>query len=352
MSLIDLLSDASVWERFYEYKTRLICPKELEKRLRRFIDGRGYIPVCDEIAAGRFPLPKMAIISKIYSQKKRTVYTYPEAENTVLKLLTYLLLRKYDGLFSPNLFSFRPGRTAKDALTSLLRVRGIGAMYSYKVDVSNYFNSIPIPSLLPELQAALYDDGELYGFLVRLLSEPCALDNGRPVEEQKGIMAGTPLASFYANLYLKELDRHFYEAGVPYARYSDDIILFAPTREEVRSHAEFVRSFLAEKGLAVNPSKEEFRAPEGGLAHASELVRLVKARHADICCGVAGYPEMHPESASAEEDVRHLKEKLDEGAEFVNTQLFFDNDVYFRFRDRCDAAGIRAPVFPAASRKA
>ena len=264
MSLLDLLSDAPVWERFYEYKTGLICPKELEKRLRRFIDGRGYLPVCEEIASGRFPLPKKAIISKIYSQKKRTVYTYPEAENTVLKLLTYLLLRKYDGLFSPNLFSFRPGRTAKDALASLLRVRGIGAMYSYKVDVSNYFNSVPIPRLLPELKAALGEDEELYEFLSRLLSEPCALDNGVPVTEQKGIMAGTPLASFYANLYLKELDRLFYEAGVPYARYSDDIILFAPTAEEVAAHAERVRSFLTEAGLAVNPSKEEFRAPEEG----------------------------------------------------------------------------------------
>lgn len=122
------------------------------------------------------------------------------------------------------------------------------------------------------------------------------------------------------------------------------------TREDLegqvdRIYEAGIRNIMALRGDPPQ-GQAEFRPPEGGLAHASELVRLVKARHADICCGVAGYPETHPESASAEEDVRHLKEKLDEGAEFVNTQLFFDNDAYFRFRDRCDAVGIRAPIFP------
>lgn len=122
------------------------------------------------------------------------------------------------------------------------------------------------------------------------------------------------------------------------------------TREDLEGQVDRIweagiRNIMALRGDPPR-GEEEFRAPEGGLAHASELVALVKARHPDICCGVGGYPETHPESASAEEDVRHLKEKLDAGAEFVNTQLFFDNDAYFRFRDRCDAAGIRAPLFP------
>jgi methylenetetrahydrofolate reductase (NADPH) len=122
------------------------------------------------------------------------------------------------------------------------------------------------------------------------------------------------------------------------------------TREDLEGQVDRIweagiRNIMALRGDPPR-GEEEFRAPEGGLAHASELVALVKARHPDICCGVGGYPETHPESASPEEDVRHLKEKLDAGAEFVNTQLFFDNDAYFRFRDRCDAAGIRAPLFP------
>lgn len=274
MSLIDSLGDPEVWERFYEYRTSLICPKPLEKKLRAFIDSRAYLPVCESISRGdRFPLPKKSVISKQSSGKKRTVYTYPEAENTVLKLLTYLLLRKYDRLFSPGLFSFRPGRTAKDAVKSLLRIRDIGGMYSYKVDVSNYFNSIDVGMMVSELHEAVSDDPQLFDFLARLLTEPEVMDKGRPVSEQKGIMAGTPLASFYANLFLRGLDREFFERGVPYARYSDDIIVLAPTREEAEAHADSIRKHLRLRGLEVNPKKEEFRSPEEGFVFLGFIIR-------------------------------------------------------------------------------
>ena len=77
-------------------------------------------------------------------------------------------------------------------------------------------------------------------------------------------MAGTPQASFLANLYLKDLDRYFYDNRIPYARYSDDIILFARSEEEVRSLASFVKDYLAELGLSVNPDKECFSSPGEG----------------------------------------------------------------------------------------
>ena len=183
MSLLEQLSDEACWERFYNYKTSLSCPKTFAKELRRFIDARGWEPVCEEILQKTpFPLPSKAVISKQSSQKKRTVYTYPAPENTVLKLLTWLLLRKYDGLFSDNLYSFRPGITAKDAVRRLRRTKDIGRMYSYKADISNYFNSVPVEKLLPMLSEALADDAALLSFLSRLLTEP------RVVDGSKGVM--------------------------------------------------------------------------------------------------------------------------------------------------------------------
>ncbi len=263
--MLDQLSRPESWERFYEYKTSLACPKDIARELRQFIDSQAYLTVCGEIESGaRFPLPKRAVISKMHSQKKRIVYTYPYKETTVLKLLTFLLLRRYDGLFSEGLYSFRPGRSAKDAIRHLTRIPGMPQLYSYKVDISNYFNSIPVPRLLPMLEEVLGDDAALYGFLSRLLEEPYVNDRGKEIAEEKGIMAGTPLSAFYANLYLKDLDRHFEEQGIPYARYSDDIILFAPSREEAEAHAAYIRSFLAEYGLKVNPDKESFSTPEEG----------------------------------------------------------------------------------------
>ena len=265
LSLLDQLSRRECWEKFYEYKTSLAFPKAFAAELRDFIDGEGYLPVCRSIEAGEpFPLPRKSVISKMTSGKKRVVYTYPKAENTMLKLLTWLLLRRCDSLFEDNLYSFRPGRTAKDAVRALRAVPGLGEMWAYKADVSNYFNSIPVEKLLPMLAEALGEDGRLYGFLSALLGEERALSGRETVREQKGIMAGTPLSAFYANLYLRELDRHFARRGVPYARYSDDIILFAPDRAGAEALAGEVRTILTEHGLGLNPAKEELFDPAEG----------------------------------------------------------------------------------------
>lgn len=89
-----------------------------------------------------------------------------------------------------------------------------------------------------------------------------------------------------------------------------------------------------------------FEAAKDGLHHANELVTLLKARHADFCLGVAGYPEKHPEAPSLSADLDNLKRKVDSGADFITTQLFFDNSIYYRFVERCRAAGITVPIVP------
>ena len=90
----------------------------------------------------------------------------------------------------------------------------------------------------------------------------------------------------------------------------------------------------------------EFVPTKDGLRYASDLVSLLKARHPDFCLGVGGYPEKHPEAPSLETDLDNLKRKVDAGADFITTQLFFDNAVYHRFVDRCRARGINIPIVP------
>ena len=265
MSLLDALSREEVWEAFYEYRTSRISSRQEAARLRAYLDRRDYLPACERIAAGDpMPLPRRAVISKLASEKKRVVYIYPEPENTVFKLLTWLLLRTCDDLFCPGLYSFRPGRTAKDAIRWLMSVPGLAGMYGYKADISNYFNSVDLDRFLPLLREALAPDPALCAFLEGLLTEPRVLDRGRPLAERKGIMAGTPQSAFYANLFLRDLDRDFWDRGVIYARYSDDVLLFAPTEAEARAQAARLRTALGEKGLALNPRKEAWFSPETG----------------------------------------------------------------------------------------
>jgi methylenetetrahydrofolate reductase (NADPH) len=112
-----------------------------------------------------------------------------------------------------------------------------------------------------------------------------------------------------------------------------------------RIHGDGFRNIMALRG---DPPKgvTVFQPTQGGLRYASEMVALLKARHPDFCLGVGGYPEKHPEALSLGADLDALKAKVDAGAAFITTQLFFDNDVYFRFVEQCHARGIHVPVIP------
>jgi len=82
------------------------------------------------------------------------------------------------------------------------------------------------------------------------------------------------------------------------------------------------------------------------LQYASDLVSLIRSRFPAFGIGVAGYPEVHPEAASADADLSFLKLKLDSGADFAITQLFFDNSLYHSYVKRARAAGVSKPIIP------
>lgn len=80
-------------------------------------------------------------------------------------------------------------------------------------------------------------------------------------------------------------------------------------------------------------------------AHASELAELIKAC-GDFCVGGACYPEVHPDSADRNDDIEGLKRKVEAGCEYLTTQMFFDNNIFFNFMYRIREAGITVPVIP------
>ncbi|MBN1613380.1 MAG: methylenetetrahydrofolate reductase [NAD(P)H] [Deltaproteobacteria bacterium] len=88
---------------------------------------------------------------------------------------------------------------------------------------------------------------------------------------------------------------------------------------------------------------DKFKAAAGGFSHANELVAFIKSLES-FCIAVAGYPEGHIEAPDLQTDIVNLKRKVDAGADFVITQLFFDNDDFYRFRERAKKAGIGVPV--------
>ncbi len=103
-----------------------------------------------------------------------------------------------------------------------------------------------------------------------------------------------------------------------------------------------IRNVLALRG---DPpaGQSQFVATAGGFSNADGLVAFVRKHH-DFCIGVAGYPEGHPQCLNMTRDMEYLKRKVDNGANFIVTQLFFDNADFYRFRDAARSAGIKVPI--------
>ncbi len=262
MSVTDKLFEKKIWEAFLAHKIEQgnISEKDIAD-LRSFIDGEEYVAVASRIKnAEGFSAPQKTLISKSKAGRKRTVYTFSREENYVLKLISFLL-RDYDYLFSPNLYSFRKESGVKKAAEDVIKIRGLDSRFVYKADISDYFNSVDVDILLPDLKKALSDDSDLYVFLESLLRNPYVRYNGELIEECKGIMAGVPVSAFLANFYLRELDKYFFEKSIPYIRYSDDILVFAKDKSELYECVAVIKSCLFFKHLNINSDKETITNP-------------------------------------------------------------------------------------------
>ncbi|MCY4189642.1 MAG: methylenetetrahydrofolate reductase [NAD(P)H] [Bryobacterales bacterium] len=119
------------------------------------------------------------------------------------------------------------------------------------------------------------------------------------------------------------------------------------TREQISGVLDSLQAARIENVLPLRgdlpQGADRFEHVAGGFRYANELVGFIRRRYR-FCLGAACYPETHPEAASPEDDLANLKRKVDAGADFLITQLFFDNDDFLRFRDRAAGAGISVPM--------
>ncbi len=133
------------------------------------------------------------------------------------------------------------------------------------------------------------------------------------------------------------------EAGIPAMAH---LAAMGHTREElVEVVGRLIESGITNVLALRGDMPKEGDTGAGELPHATDLMEFLGAEF-DVDFGGACYPEVHPESVSASEDLNWTRRKADNGARFLITQLFFDNDDYFRFVDSARAAGIRVPIVP------
>ena len=263
MTVLEKASCHNSWQDFLNYKVdkQHLYPEEAEK-IREFVERRAYLGLCEAWERGAYPgqYPLKRKVNKQGTKKKRIVYTFPGDEGIFLKFIAFQLYA-YDGHFCSNCYAFRRDFGVRDALRRIRRIPDLGEKYCLKADISDYFNSVSVEKLLQKLAFVRVDDPKLYALFERILGQEQVLEDGRLVADRHGAMAGIPISPFFANVYLGEADELFEERKIPYFRYSDDILIFADTQEELIQRREMLYQILDRLELQINPGKVHICAP-------------------------------------------------------------------------------------------
>lgn len=257
IKIIDALQRDALWDEFLAYKINSVKLRKAQREdLSEYILQREYRELVERLLVSPcLGVPEMKVINKSGTTKKRIVFTFSREENYLLKMIAWLL-HNYETIFSDNLYSFRSNTGVKKAIVKVSKTIDLANVYSYKVDISDYFNSVEVEPVLALVKEKLPEETWLYLLLENMLKNPYVMKDGTRHKVKKGIMAGVPVAGFLANLYLAEMDHYFEKRNVLYLRYSDDIIVFAKTEKEILSYETIIKSFLEKKNLQVNQKKE------------------------------------------------------------------------------------------------
>ncbi|MBR3560842.1 MAG: methylenetetrahydrofolate reductase [Oscillospiraceae bacterium] len=145
--------------------------------------------------------------------------------------------------------------------------------------------------------------------------------------------------------YTAEIAQDLQEnCGVPMMAH---LTCITSTRDHIQEQLKLLKNKGVDNILALRGDiPEGFELKEQNYHHAIELVRDIKAFDPEFCVAGACYPDTHPDSANQKEDIAHLREKVDAGMDFLITQMFFDNPVFYSYMYKLREAGITVPVHP------
>ena len=263
--LFDELMKEEHW--FGTYERMLEKQNFTTKQLAEIIglyESKYHLSVLKEVKEGTFKWGKCEkqLLNKIGTDRKRTVYIYSIADRYILGGLYRAFSAYYSDKVSDNVFSYKKGVRTISAIEYLMSDKDLVGKYGLKLDISAYFNSVNRECLVGMIDELSYGEVELREMLCGILLNDEVWYNNEKIDEYKSLIPGTPFSSFLANYSLKDVDNYIaINLGITYARYSDDIIMFADTTEELQLGLDSVRKKLGELGLKINPDKYEWYEP-------------------------------------------------------------------------------------------
>lgn len=256
MSLLKNIYSSQKWEEYLEdlnskedFQDRYLISK-VEKIIE---DG------INKVDLSNFPYPEKREIAKYKNSKKRTIYIYPEPHATYLKMINWLLQSDptYRDKFCMNSYAYQKHKSVPRGVNSIFRTQRSGRFkYFIKSDFSDYFNSIPVDILKTKMDNFFEEkDKDLNDFLFSLINEPKVNTKQGIIDIfNKGVMAGTPISGYLANVYLNEVDWSMYESKIFYVRYADDVLILTNRPEEDLNH---YKNLIDPLKVALNPAKTD-----------------------------------------------------------------------------------------------
>lgn len=252
MSFFDFVLDETSWQAFLDKENaREFSDSRLIKKLESVISKKKYLKF-DKDFLYNIGIPAKVILTSHNTSKTRTVYVYPEPYRTILKLMVFYIQLMYVIKFSSNSLAYTIGRSVKTAFSLINKYKIKKSDIVYKSDFSDYFNSINIDLLEDKLYKFFDEDVDMTEYIMTLLRNPKVLYRGNTIiEENKGVMAGSPIAGILANIFMDDVDKAMLDKNYRYIRYADDTLIVG------REAYQFFEEKIKELGITINPNKTE-----------------------------------------------------------------------------------------------
>ena len=199
--------------RFAEVKEYVLSP-QVDIDLDRLIAGDYYLAP-----------PRLIFLRKGGSNKKRKVYCFENNDRALLQYMVHMVMEKYDGCYSKDLYSFRKENDVHKLFLSIVRNDSDRNKYIVKADIHAYGESINTDILGEILEKWMADEKELYSFVMWLVTRNVYYRNGVLERGFTSVMTGNPLCNFLENIYLAHVDEILSERSLIYSRYTDDICM-------------------------------------------------------------------------------------------------------------------------------
>lgn len=261
---LELLADKH-WEETYnkmvlkqgickEDKDLLWKTKELNKN-----------NIVDDIMSGNYEwsIPRKVEIAKSETGKKRVVYMYSIVDRYILGVMYRAISNYFRDTISDNCFSYKKGTSTNDAIRYIRENKSEKFKYGVKIDIHSYFNSVSKDRVIEMIDALFY--AGLKTSIEKLMLDTRVEWKGQIINEWKSLIPGCAFGSFFANYCLRDCDAYFEDKLTNdkciYARYSDDIIILAETKEELSKYLHKVKEFINKYGLVINEKKYTWFEP-------------------------------------------------------------------------------------------